>query len=54
MEFLAILLLLAVVIWLEGRVYRKYSFRNLKYVCYFDREEAFESPLTSRGTRSGH
>lgn len=42
MEFLAILLLLAVVIWLEGRVYRKYAFRNLKYVCYFDREEAFE------------
>ena len=42
MEFLAILLLLTLVAWLETRVYQKYAFHNLKYVCYFDREEAFE------------
>ena len=41
MEFLAILLLLTLVAWLETRVYQKYAFHNLKYVCYFDREEAF-------------
>ncbi len=42
MTLLAVLVLLVLAVWLQGLVFRKFSFRKLRYTCRFSTSEAME------------
>ena len=42
MTLLAVLVLLILAVWLQGLVFRKFSFRKLRYTCRFSTSEAME------------
>ena len=42
MTLLAVIILLVLAVWLQGLVFRKFSFRKLRYTCRFSTSEAME------------
>ncbi len=42
MQFLALFLVLVLVIYIQGKIYVKFGFRNFSYTCYFSKTEVTE------------
>ena len=42
MEFIVLVVLAAVIFWLEGWVYHRFGAKGLEYRCYLSTDEAFE------------
>ncbi len=42
MEFIALLIVIGLAVWLQNRLYKKLAFRNLSYECSLSKNEVFE------------
>ena len=42
MDFISIILLIAAVVFIQGWLYRRYTFKNFKYNCFFSSDEVYE------------
>ena len=42
MEFIALLIVIFVAVWIQNRLYKKMAFRDLEYECRLSKTEVFE------------